>query len=195
MNEWFDAEQRVERAQQLSESQRWVEALAEIEVALTINPNNATWHAQRGYILEELDQCEEAVRAYERAQDLEPGDRDVSVALGVALIQLGRNARAVEIFEGLARAHPDFEAAYCHRIAAYAELGLHDRAEEMFYLAQELDDCCPHCFFHIAVSLLTRGQTERAIYCWERVLELASDSPRQAELRKAVQQLRGRLAP
>ncbi|UCE59989.1 MAG: tetratricopeptide repeat protein [Phycisphaerales bacterium] len=172
MNDWFDAEQRVERAQQLSESQRWVEALAELDVALSINPNNATWHAQRGYLLEELGRCDEAVHAYERSLELEPGDRDVSLAYGSALVELGRYARAVEVFDELARAHSDFEPAYCHRIHAYAKLGLHDRAEEMFYLAQELDECCPHCFFHVAESLLARGQAEQAIYCWERVLEL-----------------------
>ena len=172
MNDWFDAEQRVERAQQLFESQRWTEALAEIEVALSINPNNATWQAQRGYILEELGHREEAARAYERSLELEPGDCDVSVALGVVFIQLGRYARAVEVFEAVARAWPDFEPAYCHRINAYAELGLHDQAEEMFYLAQELDDSCPHCFFHVGWSLLARGQADRAIYCWERVLDL-----------------------
>ena len=38
MNEWFEAEQRIERAQELTESQRWAEALAELEAALAINP-------------------------------------------------------------------------------------------------------------------------------------------------------------
>jgi tetratricopeptide (TPR) repeat protein len=172
MNDWFDAEQRVERAQQLSESQQWGEALAELEVALSINPNNAGWHAQRGYILEELGQAEDAAGAYARSLELEPGDRDVSVAYGVVLVLLGRHTRAVEVLSELARAYPDFEPAYCHRIQAYAELGLHDQAEQMFYLAQEIDDCCPHCFFHIGNSLMARGQTDRAVYCWERVLDL-----------------------
>ena len=30
MNDWLEAEQRVERAQRFTESQRWAEALAEI---------------------------------------------------------------------------------------------------------------------------------------------------------------------
>ncbi len=172
MNDWFEAEQRVERAQQLSESQRFAEALAEIDVALSINPNNAAWHAQRGYLLDELGQVAEAVSAFERSLLMESGERDVSMALGVALLQLERYARAIEVFEELSRLYPDFEPAYCYRINAYAHLGQHDRAEEMFYLAQELNAECPHCFFHIGASLADRGQTERAIYCWQRVLEL-----------------------
>lgn len=172
MNDWFEAEQRIERAQQLSESQRWVEALTEIEAALEINPNNASWNAQRGLILEELDRSEEAAEAYEHSLELEPGDPDVSVAYGAVLTRLGRLARALEVFEDLAKTCPDFEPAYCHRIRIYTELGRHDQAEEMFYLAQELNEECPQCFFNMGASLAARGRTDRALYCWQRVLEL-----------------------
>jgi len=172
MNDWYEAEQRIERAQQLSESQRWAEALGEIDAALAINPNNASWHAQRGCLLEELERIEEAVDAYVTSLDLEPGDRDISMALGVAFARLERFTKALEVFEGVARSNADFEPAYCHRIAVYAELGLHDQAEQMFYLAQELNDACPHCFFHIGGSLAARGDVDRAIFCWRRVLEL-----------------------
>ncbi len=172
MNDWFEAEQRVERAQQLSESHCFAEALAELEVALAINPNNALWQAQRGFLLEELDRSVEAIDAYEKSLLLEPGDQDVSLALGAALTNSGRFARALEVLEGLARLYPDLEPAYCNRIQVYAELGRHEQAEEMFYLAQDLDDACPHCFFHMGGSLFAQGRIDRAIFCWERVLEL-----------------------
>ncbi len=172
MNDWFEAEKRVERAQQLSESYRFVEALAELEVALSINPNNATWHAQRGFLLDELDKPAEAIKAYRQSLDLDPDDRDVMLALGTALMGIGRYAKAIEVLDNLSNTYPDFEPAYCHRIAAYAELGRHDQAEELFYLAQELDDACPHCFFHIGGSLAARGESARALFCWKRVLDL-----------------------
>lgn len=172
MNDWFEAEQRVERAQQLSESHCYAEALTELEVALSINPNNALWHAQRGYLLEELDRTADAVEAYQRSLQLESGDQDVSLALGAALSHLGKYAQALNVFEELARLYPDLEPTYCNRIMVYSELGRHDRAEEMFYMAQELDDSCPHCFYHMGGSLFAREHFDKAIYCWERVLEL-----------------------
>ena len=92
MNDWFEAEQRVERAQQLSESQRWEEALTELDAALAINPNNATWHAHRGYLLEELDRWEEAVgpeiAAHCRPVSLRDGRLEVSVDSSVWCQQL-----------------------------------------------------------------------------------------------------------
>ena len=177
MNDWFEAEQRIERAQQLSESQCWEEALAEIEAALEINPHNASWHAHRGYLLDELERYAEAVEAYVRSIELEPGDREVLVAYGAGLARLRRFTKALTVFRELARQYPDFEPAYCQRIAIYTDLERHDQAEEMFYLAQELDPDCPHCFFNIGNSLAQRGQTERALYCWERVLDIEPDYP------------------
>ena len=94
---------------------------------------------------------------------------------GIALARIGRLPRALEVLEDVARQFPDYEPAYCHRIAIYAELGRHEQAEEMFYLAQELDEDCPHCFFHMGASLAERGETERAIFCWQRVLTLDAD--------------------
>ncbi len=175
MGDWLEAEQRAERAQQLCESRRFEEALSELDAALSINPNDATWHAQRGVLLEELDRCSEAVDAYQQALDLEPDDAEVGLALGGTLIRLGRLAQALEIVDDLAKQHPDLEPVYCARVQIYAELGQHEKSEEMFYLAQQLDDSCPDCFYHVGVSLAARGQTGRAIYCWQQVLELEPD--------------------
>ena len=172
MADWLEAEQRVERARELSESQRWAEALGEIDIALSINSENAGWQAHRGFLLEQLEQLSEAVKAYETAARLDPDDPEVSLALALTLVRLGRFARALEVLEELAGRYPDFEPAYCHRIGVYADLGQHDRAEEMFYLAQQLNGQCPHCFFHIGGSLADRGKTAKAIYCWQRVLAL-----------------------
>jgi len=176
MNDWFEAEQHVERAQMLSESQRFAEALEEIDAALATNPHNPSWQAHRGYLLEELDRFEEAAGAYETSLSFEPEDADVTVALAHVLTRLHRLPQALDLLEELAKRHPQFEPAYCHRIAVYAELGRHDQAEEMFYLAQTLDDSCPQCFFHMGASLAARGEFDRAVFCWKRVLELDSDA-------------------
>ena len=40
---------------------------------------------------------------------------------------------------------PKFEPCYCNRIITYAEMGQHDTAEQMFYLAQQLTAKCPNC--------------------------------------------------
>lgn len=175
MSDWLDAEQRVERAQQLSENHRWEEALAELEAAIAINPNNALWHAQRGYILEELDRDEDASAAYRHSYELDSSDNEVALAYGASLARLGRLSGALEVLEAIAARDSKFEPAYCNRIRVYAELGRHEQAEEVFYLAQQMNDKCPDCFFHMGESLASRGQFDKAIFCWKRAAELAPD--------------------
>lgn len=176
MSDWFEAEQRIERAQELSESRRWAEALSELDAALEVNPENASWHAHRGYVLDQLERVGDAIAAYEHSLKLHSDDVDVATALGIDLIRAGDYTRAVDVFADLARRNPDYEPAYCHRIAAYAELGQHDSAEEMFYLAQHLDEDCPHCFGNIGASLAARGQYKQAISCWQKVLAIEPDA-------------------
>lgn len=177
MSDWLEAERRMERAQRLCESQRWEEALTEVDAAVSINPNNAHWHAQRGFLLQELDRDEEAVEAYESSMALEPGEPHVAVALGLVLVRLGKLPRALQVFEALSKRFPDFEPSYCHRIHIYAQLGQFDRAEEMFYLAQQIDEKCPTCFVNIGDVLRAKKKPSKAMYCWQQALALQPDYP------------------
>lgn len=55
---------------------------------------------------------------------------------------------------------PEFEPSYCNRIITYAEMGQHDMAEQMFYLAQQIDEECPLCYYNIGNSLASRTVQE-----------------------------------
>ncbi len=172
MNDWYEAESRVEKAHQLAESRQWPEALSEIDAALEINPEHSTWQAHRGYILDQMERFDEAIEAYRISAKLDPGDVDVLMALGVDLARILRCEEANEVLEQAERLDPEIEASYCYRILTYTELGDHEKAEEMFYLAQQIKDDCPVCFYHIGGSLAARGQFDRAIYCWNRTLDI-----------------------
>ena len=70
-----------------------------------------------------------------------------------------------------------FEPSYCGRILSYSELGEHEKAEEMFYLARLYKEQCPHCYYNIGCSLMDRGMYDKAIYCWQKTLDLDGDYP------------------
>jgi biopolymer transport protein ExbB/TolQ len=61
MNDWEDAERRVEKAQELFEQRRWLEALEELRAATSINPYNASWFFNIGLTLDEMERYEEAI--------------------------------------------------------------------------------------------------------------------------------------
>src|SRR5690242_21639924 len=87
MNDWDDAERRVEKAQELFEQHKWQEALEELRAATSINPYNASWVFNIGLTLDELGRYDEAIDAYRQALAIEPDDRQALHHLG---LEIGR---------------------------------------------------------------------------------------------------------
>jgi tetratricopeptide (TPR) repeat protein len=56
-------------------------------------------------------------------------------------------------------------------------MGQHDLAEQMFYLAQQIEPDCPLCYYNIGNSLFIRGQYKKAIHCWQKTAELEPTHP------------------
>ena len=56
-------------------------------------------------------------------------------------------------------------------------MGQHDLAEQMFYLAQQINPDCALCYYNIGNSLFARGQYKKAIRCWLRTAELEPSHP------------------
>jgi tetratricopeptide (TPR) repeat protein len=154
MNDWNDAEQRVEKAQELFEQHRWQEALDELRAATSINPYNGSWFFNTGLTLDEMERYEEAIDAYRKALEIDPNDLQAISCLGVDLHRVGKFQQALKHFEKLESIEPSFEQSYCNRIATYRELGNHEKAEEMFYLARLYREHCPDCYYNIGCSLL-----------------------------------------
>lgn len=177
MNDWNDAEQRVEKAQELFEQHRWQEALEELRAATAINPYNGSWFFNTGLTLDEMERFDEAIEAYHKALEIDPDDVAALNCAGVDLHRTGKYQEALKSFAKIESIDPAFEQSYCNRIATYREMGDHDKAEEMFYLARLYREHCPDCYFNIGCSLLDRNQFDRAIFCWQRTLDIDDRYP------------------
>ncbi len=177
MNEWKDAEGRVERAHRLFEDGRWPEAAAELQAAISINPYNAAWHYNLGLALEAMSDYERAGESLSAAAQLESEDIEILNALGVNMTRQGKYAESLEAFECIIAIDPNYEAAYCNRIITYTEMSQHDEAEVMFYMARMLEEDCPLCYYNIGNSFLARKEYARAIDCWEYALKIDPEHP------------------
>ncbi|MBN2296618.1 MAG: tetratricopeptide repeat protein [Pirellulales bacterium] len=174
MNDWMDAEARVERAHKLYQKGRWVEAAAELRAAIEANPYNASWYFNLGLTLEAMEDYSKACEAYESAKELESDDIETLNCLGVNLTRIGHYAESLECFETIEKIDPTYEPCYCNRIVTYTEFGQHDEAELMFYMARQFMEECPLCYFNIGTSHYMRNNYDRAIDCWKQVLRLDS---------------------
>lgn len=172
MDQWSDAEQHAQRGRQLYEAGQWDRALSELRLAVQHNPYQAEWHFGMGLILDAMERYREAAQAFEHALNLRGEDLDTLAHLGIDLVRSEQPQRAIEVLERLAQLDADCEPSYCYRILAHAQLGQHERAELMFYLARQVVDECPRCYDHLAQSLMQRGDLARAIWCWQQTLRL-----------------------
>jgi tetratricopeptide (TPR) repeat protein len=172
MNDWSEAEHRVEKAQRFFEQRKWGDALRELKLATQVNPYNSSWFFNMGLILDEMGRFEEATGAYKEANRIDPHDLATLNHLGVAQFRMGQLKQAAGTFRQIETLDATYEPAYCNRIIVYSQLGDHDLAEEMFYTARLYKEHCPHCYYNMGCSLEARGMYDKAIFCWTKALDL-----------------------
>ena len=186
MNDWYEAENRVERAHELYEAGRWEEAESLLREALSLNPYHAEWHFNLGLTLDASGRSDEAIASFSKAFELSTGDAQPALMAGSCCLRAERFRDAVTWFERAAEVEPKNVESFVNRIQAYARLGDHEQSEIMFYLAQQLDADCPDAFVELAESLLDRGLCDKAVWCLREAARIDPDLPRiQARLAEA----------
>ncbi len=176
-NSWDKADQMADRAFELYEDGQISQALAQLAEAVEINPDNSAWHFNIALALDSMDNFDEAIEAYKKALDLSPDDPETLNCLAIDYTRTGEYDLALATFDEIQKIAPHFEPGYCNRIITYTEMDLHEKAEQMFYLAQQINPDCPICFYNVGNSLFSRRQYKRAIWCWERTAMLEPTHP------------------
>lgn len=99
MNDWFEAEQHIEKAHEHYEAGRWEEAETALREALALNPYRPEWHFNLGLTLEAGGRYTEAARAFEDCFKLEEQDPHVAMLVGNNLLRSGEAKTAIGWFE------------------------------------------------------------------------------------------------
>lgn len=186
MNEWFEAEQHVERAHELFEAGRLAEAEVELRAALTSQPDQTEWLFNLGLTLEAAGRYEPAIEAFERVWSLQneglgserEGEPNAMLMIGSCLMRLDDPAGALVWIERAVKAKPDDPEPRVYMVETLARLGRHDDAEVAFYIAQQLDAERADLYIALADSLLDRGLHERAVWCLREASRLDPALPR-----------------
>ncbi len=174
MNEWFEAEKRVERAHELYESGRWEEALRELRAALRVNPDQPQWQYNLGVTLEAMGRYPEAVEAFKLALVHEGEDLELLNIIGINCARADRYEEAMAFLQRAERLDPDDPTSYVHRIETCGGMGDHDAARTMFYQAlHAADEREPaRAYLNIAPSLVACGEVDRALWCLKQALRI-----------------------
>jgi len=178
MNDWYEAEEHVERAHEHFEAAQWEQAETELRQALSLDPSRAEWHFNLGLTLEAAGRWAAAIRAFLDAHRLEPQEAQAALLIGVNYLRLNKLRRAVQWLD---RAHAKKNASadpLVHLIEAHTRLREHDQAEVCYYMALQLPDVDEALAnANLAESLLLRKKTERALWCLRRAAEIDPELP------------------
>lgn len=177
MNEWFDAEQHVDRAQQFFEAGRWDEAESELRDALALDPYQPNWHFNLGLTLDAAGRHREAIESFATAAKLDPANAQALMMTGVNHLRLGEAEKALAWLERASSIDASLTDAYVHRIEAHAELGQHEQAEVVFYLAQQVNAKSADIYACMADSLMDRSLHEKAVWCLREAAKLDPELP------------------
>ena len=183
-HEWDQAERLAVEAFDLYEKGQMPQAFEKLTQAVQMGPENGAWFFNMALTLDGMERYEQAITYFEKALELLTDDVEVMNCLGVDYTRTAQYDLALAMFERIEQIDPLFEPGYCNRIITYTEMEQHEKAEQMFYMAQQIRSDCPLCFYNIGNSLFSRGSYERATWCWEKTAELDPVHP-QIHLRLA----------
>ncbi|HLA11842.1 MAG TPA: tetratricopeptide repeat protein [Pyrinomonadaceae bacterium] len=153
-------------------------ALAQAQLALTLDQKNARTHHILGKLFYMKGDYTSALPRLERALVLEP-DLDAAYTLGMTYLRLKQIERAKLLFEEIQGALNNSANAHLLFGRAYEETGFSDEAEREFKKAIAIDDRAPRAHFYLGYVILQHGGSERLAQAreeFERDLQLDPQS-------------------
>ena len=174
MNDWDDAERRVEKAQELFEQRRWPEALEELRAATTINPYNGGWFFNIGLTLDEM----EPLRRGDRRLPAAPSTSTPTTSrrckhLGIDLHRVGRFNEALTHLRADRVDRPDASSRPTATASSpTASWATTTRPRRCSTSPGSTRSTARTATTTSAAACATRGLYDKAIYCWQKTLDL-----------------------
>ena len=128
---------------------------------------------QRGLDLEEAGApVEDAIEAYQKALELNPGAAGALVNLGTIYYRQRKFADAETYYREALDADPSYPLAQFNIGNLYDELGRLEEAQEHYRLALELNPQYADAHFNLALLCERQGDNLRAVHHWKVYLKL-----------------------
>jgi tetratricopeptide (TPR) repeat protein len=143
----------------------------------------------KGTVLAQTAQYEDARPYLERAVDADPSNSDAWYNLAVTYTNLGKLEQAQGILEKLLETYPSEETYHYSLGVALKKNGKKDEALREFERARELNPAYAEAQYAIALTLEQLGKKRAAVREWERYLELDGDSVWAEEARTHLESL------
>jgi len=155
-----------------AQSGRMEQALADIDAALTFNPNDPDAHLNRANVLKMLDRPQDALTGYDSALRLKPGWPQAENNRGTVLQALGRHAEALAAYDRVLEAEPGHVEALNNRGSVLQDLKRPAEALASYERALRLAPNFATAFNNRGSALMDLKRFADALSCFDRACAL-----------------------
>jgi tetratricopeptide (TPR) repeat protein len=127
-----------------------------------------------GALYDQMKQPKDAIAAYKRAEDLEPGDLETMDALAQALQNNDQLEDALKAYQQLAEADPERAETFSHIAEIQRRLGKYDDALVTVKKARKLDPNSLEAGFNEGLLLDILGRFDEAVQTYQEMVDLTS---------------------
>jgi tetratricopeptide (TPR) repeat protein len=155
----------------------WDPSVYKDENAATLSRNYAAAHMELAYYYRRLGRLQEGIAEMERVERMFPGSPDVLLPLGSFYVEAGDTARAMRLFDDLAKKAPnDPDVRYYHGVSLLFQNKLEAALTE-FQAAIALDPENTQSYIAAYSLLMEGGQRERALGILEQWTKRHPEDP------------------
>jgi lipoprotein NlpI len=147
----------------LTEQRQLDAALADLNEAIRLDPNNSVVYGNRGVAYHNLGQSERALADFDEAIRLAPNNPFAHMGRGSVYRARGNNARAIADYGATIRLDPKFLLAYVARGDAYRARGDKDHAIADYGEAIRLDPKFADAYYSRGLAYLYGGAPDKAL--------------------------------
>ncbi|MEP0201265.1 MAG: tetratricopeptide repeat protein [Halioglobus sp.] len=147
-------------------------AMEMFDKALEMNPNSATALTQKGGLLLESRQTKEAQACLEKALEINPYDANTQHYYGKLLSITGSRNAALAHLRNALDIEPTDVNARLTLASTLSEMKLFTAAVDELTMAADIEPGDSAIHYRLAMALLNKDDTDKAISCLERSIEL-----------------------
>lgn len=162
-------------AQSLRKASKVEEALAAIDKAISLSPDEAEFHFERGVTSGELKRQKDARQSYQRALELKSDHVQSLNNLGVLSQEAGEVDEAIRLLEEAVRLRPQNSGGHNNLGVAYADKGQFERAIECYQNAIALSANHTIAWNNLGNALRAVGRDQEAIAVLQNALRQRPD--------------------
>ena len=147
---------------------------AKIIEAVPVTDRSPKMEAALGATYDQMKQPKDAIAAYQRATDMEPGDVHTMTSLAEALLTDNQLDEALKVFRQIADADPEDSSAMVHICEIERRQGKYEDALQTIRKARKKDPDSLEAGYNEGLLLDVLGRFDEAIGVYEKMVDLTS---------------------